>query len=548
MPRYTCDLSLRFRFLSAVVLALAVFLTAPGAALAALVYIDAGHGGPYRAGSLNGITEKDANLWIGLQLSDRLRAYGYRVGMTRTTDTAVELGDIPTWNWNSTYSGWDFAKDGRTGGDPPKDDLQARVNKANQAGADVFVSIHNNAGGGTGTETYCSRGNPLEQQLATYIQDAVVKEVGTYDRGAFLKDFYVIRWTNMPAVLVECAFYDNASDAALLKSDWWRGRFATGIAKGVRRFLDTKPFTQVYPRLSGNDRFATAAAISRAGWSSATSGTVILAAGYSWPDALTAAPLSRKLDAPLLLAKGGTVTGATAAEIARLKPRRIVVLGGRSAVPSSAVDAALDAAGPSASARRIAGANRYETASRVASEVGLPSDGRVVVVSGEKSPDALTASAFAGLYRTPILLSKAETVPVATASFLESNSATVKSTVVVGGTSVLPEGIVSCFPKRTRISGSDRYATNLAMMRTFWRSGSLGMYIANGESFADALAVAPWAAKNGRPLVLMKGKSMTPYQRQFIENNSSRIVNFTLIGGPAAMPYLVDWELRKAYK
>src|SRR5450759_1753473 len=164
------------------------------AGLPPLVFIDAGHGGPYSNANVNGVREKDVNLTLALELAAVLRADGLRVQVDRTTDTALALWDVPTWHWVSPPGMWRFIADGVVPRDVPYDDLQARVDMANQAGADVFVAIHNNgvtSSAARGTETYGPSIDGPGRRLAGSIQSCVIGRVGpAMNRGAKVEDFY----------------------------------------------------------------------------------------------------------------------------------------------------------------------------------------------------------------------------------------------------------------------------------------------------------------------------------------------------------------------
>ncbi len=207
-----------------------------------LVVIDPGHGGPYSNANANGLREKNVNLAIGLELRRILTARGYRVAMTRTTDRAVALGDISTWNWSSSAYLWRYGRDGRRGyvKGLPKDDLQARANLANRLGADVFICIHNNGSvrrSARGTETYASPRDRLGRALAARVLRRIVVRTGLPDRGSHSKDFFVCRWTNMPAVLVEGGYISNRADARLLASPTFRRRLSARYRRGTRRVV-----------------------------------------------------------------------------------------------------------------------------------------------------------------------------------------------------------------------------------------------------------------------------------------------------------------------
>lgn len=518
-----------------------------------LVYIDPGHGGPYRDSVYYGQTEKGLNLLVSQELRYALQSRGFRVGMTRYTDTAVCRHDIATWNWNDS-TGWRYGADGITtytlrnsGTTVPKDDLQARCNLANAAGADIFVSVHQNGGGGRGTETYAARRDTLGQRLSDYVQSRTVASAGTVNRGAKDADFYVTRWANMPAVLVECAFYDNYYDSALLRSLTGRRRIARGIANGIADFLATKPFARKWGRFAGADRFGTAAAASRFGWPSGAKAAILVPA-RTWPDAMSAAPLSRKLDAPVLLSEAGRLTSETAAELARLRPAEVVLVGGEGSLNASvAAEAALAASLPPASVRRIGGASRYHVAAGVSEAVvGTATGGPVVIASGDAFADGLTASAIAAKLRAPLLLANRYGLPAATAAHLAAHPPS--STIVVGGKATLPDAVVAGLPAITRIEGADRFAVNVAAIQRYWPSGTVSPIVADGIGFPDALVAGSLSGKTGRPLLLVKGRVLPDRTREWIQRtaDAGRIGSFAIVGGTGPIPYLMDWMLEKA--
>lgn len=145
-------------------------------------------------------------------------------------------------------------------------------------------------------------------------------------------------------------------------------------------------------RVAGPDRYATAAAVSRDRFPAAHGGTVVVASGASWADALAAGPAAAHWEGPLLLTASDRLPSATAAELARLQPERIVLVGG-TAVVSTAVEATLRT--HASVVQRVAGANRYATAAAVSAAAfpaGAPS---AYIVTGEDFPDGLAAGTVA---------------------------------------------------------------------------------------------------------------------------------------------------------
>ena len=119
-------------------------------------------------------------------------------------------------------------------GNMQNDNLGAITRAANASDADAFVSIHCNAfnGKASGTEVEVYPGSVAGKMLGGCIQRQIVESLGTFDRG--LKDrpgLWVLKHTDMPAVLVELAFIDNADDAALLRDR--QDDFARAVARGI---------------------------------------------------------------------------------------------------------------------------------------------------------------------------------------------------------------------------------------------------------------------------------------------------------------------------
>jgi len=181
-----------------------------------LVVIDPGHGGndPGAANNSYGLVESHLTLQISLRLREDLQRLGWRVVMTRDADYEV--------------------------GDPKGDDaqeLQARCDVANAAGARVFVSVHINSSVAhslNGTTTYYWR--PADKVFAQTIQNSVVAADGITDDGIKRNDFYVIKHTDMPAVLIETAFLSNSHDSEFLARPSFLDKVAQGIANGIMEF------------------------------------------------------------------------------------------------------------------------------------------------------------------------------------------------------------------------------------------------------------------------------------------------------------------------
>jgi putative cell wall-binding protein len=211
------------------------------------------------------------------------------------------------------------------------------------------------------------------------------------------------------------------------------------VSEGVLqqlRALDDPTVGETF-RLSGADRYATAARISLAGFGPGVP-TAFIATGTNFPDALAGAPASATLGGPLLLTSRSSLPGATRTELSRLKPQRIVILGGTAAV-SGTVAGQLDAytTGP---VHRWSGADRYATAASVAAQA-FPSAGTAFVASGLGFPDALAGGPPGGAWLGPLLPTAPLTLPTPTRQQLQRLKPV--RIFVLGGTSVISNTVVN---------------------------------------------------------------------------------------------------------
>lgn len=177
-----------------------------------VITLDAGHGG-YDSGAIgpSGLYEKNVNLAVTLKLGKILEQKGIDVVYTRTDDNVSWPADV-------------------------NQDLQARCDISDAAGSNYFVAIHSNsadASGARGMETYYYSGNSEGKQLAQSIQTELINSTGLIDRGVMTANFYVIKNTSAPSVLVEIGFISNPTEEALLGNEEFQDKVAEAIAQGI---------------------------------------------------------------------------------------------------------------------------------------------------------------------------------------------------------------------------------------------------------------------------------------------------------------------------
>ncbi len=258
-------------------------------------------------------------------------------------------------------------------------------------------------------------------------------------------------------------------------------------------------------RISGAGRAETAAAVSAATFAAGVPVAYVATMG-DFPDALAGGPVAARDGGPILLVRQTSIPEATRAELERLAPRRIVVLGGTAVVG----DGVLAELAPltTGAVDRLAGGNRYETAAAISRDAFDPADVDVVyVATGSSFPDALAGGVLAARDGAPVLLVGAS-LPTATRD--EIFRLDPERIVILGGPAAVSSTIEAFLrayaPTVDRISGSDRYATAAAVVAQVETAGAV--YLATGRNFPDALAGVPVAATVDG-VILLVGNSLT---------------------------------------
>ncbi|NYD70631.1 cell wall-binding repeat-containing protein [Herbiconiux flava] len=291
-------------------------------------------------------------------------------------------------------------------------------------------------------------------------------------------------------------------------------------------------------RVGGADRFAVSAALSAGSFSSGV-GTVFIASGTGFADALSGSAAAGKRNGPVLLVTKDGIPTPVADELTRLKPRRIVVLGGTAAVGS---DVERQLRGYSSSVSRIGGADRFVVSAAISAATFDPYPSIVYLASGATFPDALSGSAAAGRAQAPVLLVQKDGIPDAIAKELARLQPT--EIVVLGGPDAIAEPVydeAAQLAPTSRISGADRFAVSADISAQRFHDGTFTAYVASGENFPDALSGSAVAIKEGSPVLLVTRDAVPAVVEA--ELRRLRPYRIVVLGGPAAVSTKVEQQL-----
>ncbi|GAA0127063.1 hypothetical protein UT300019_29670 [Clostridium sp. CTA-19] len=270
-------------------------------------------------------------------------------------------------------------------------------------------------------------------------------------------------------------------------------------------------------KLAGETRFETAVEVSN---KFGKADTVVLVNYTGIADALAATPLAKMKNAPILLTEAGSLTKATSDQITKLGAKKVIVIGGETAVSKNVVkqleELKLDV-------ERVAGEDRYATSEAVANEMGK--DGKVekvAVVNGIKGlADALSVAAPAAKEGMAIVLSDGTSVRAGQKVLDEA-----KTKYVIGGETVVSKELTEKLGAE-RLAGANRNATNAEVLNKFYDAKELDkVYVAKDgaakeNQLVDALAAGPLAGKEGNPLVLA-GSELDKAQEAYLKDRIAK--------------------------
>ena len=301
-------------------------------------------------------------------------------------------------------------------------------------------------------------------------------------------------------------------------------------------------------RIAGASRLETAVEASMAYFPDGAP-QVLVAREDLYPDALAAGPLAAAVGGPILLTASDSLSPATAAELQRLAPGTVHVLGGPVAV-SDAVFDAIEAIVPDT--QRIAGDTRYETAVEIMNTLETVSGNAAVnafVVEGYDPdpnrgwPDAVAISGTAANTGTPILLVETDRLPAETASAING----LGSVTTVGGPVAIDADVEaqirSLVGELFEIEGATRYETSQKIAEAFDQrfGGVEDLTLVSGGNWPDALVAGPLVGPNVGALMLVHPTDLgsSPATVEFIQEHGP-FADIDLFGGPVAISAEVE--------
>lgn len=297
------------------------------------------------------------------------------------------------------------------------------------------------------------------------------------------------------------------------------------------------PALQKVSRWSGSDRYGASAAISARSFDPGVA-VAYVASGNVYTDALSGAPVAGMTRGPILLTKSDSVPDPIAAELRRLKPRKVVIFGGTATIQDG-VEAAL-ASITSAPVERWSGADRFSTSAQISQNTYSPGVDTVYVASGRVFTDALSGAPVAGKTRGPVLLVDTNSLPSSIAT--ELGRLHPRRIVIFGGTSTITTSVESALHAYAatveRWSGPDRFTTSTAITSQSYAPGVGTVYIASGRVYTDALSGAPVAGMTGGPVLLVDTTKLPDaVATELARLTPSRIV---VLGGENTISYGVQ--------
>ncbi|MCH3965054.1 MAG: cell wall-binding repeat-containing protein [Clostridium sp.] len=313
------------------------------------------------------------------------------------------------------------------------------------------------------------------------------------------------------------------------------------ISSSVVSTTGVKAADNTTQRIGGADRYETASLISQEGWKDG-SDYVVIANGQNYADSLTAAPLAKAKDAPILLTQSNNLDSTVLEEIKKLGAKHFIIVGGDGVV-SQGVENKIKSEIASSDVKRYGGADRFETSVKVAEAIGASDS--IFVANGLKFPDALSVAPIAAIEGAPIVLTQDNELPDSVSDYIKSESGITKS-YVAGGDGVVSDSILNSLPGGERLGGTDRYETNSKVIREFADELDFSnIFVASDSKFPDSLTGSALAAKK-KSAVVITAQSVSSYTKDLFKDLLNKNTKIIALGGSAVLPDSVISQLKDA--
>jgi putative cell wall-binding protein len=289
-------------------------------------------------------------------------------------------------------------------------------------------------------------------------------------------------------------------------------------------------------RIAGGDRYDTSAKTALDAYPDGAE-TVIIARGDdegNFADGLAASYLAGVKNAPVLLTSPGSLPDSVEKAIQTLKAKNAIVLGGTLAVSANA-ETELKALG--LTVKRLSGANRYDTAAKIAAEGGNAET--AIVVSGFAPADSLVAGPLAFSEGYPLLLVDKNSVPAETKKAVADLG--IEEIIVIGGDNAVSKGVYNELGAHERYAGQSRIETSLDVAEKAFAEAK-DFSIVGYLKLADAVG----AAVNGNPIIYVKGNISDV--KDYLTGAAAPASRFTIFGGTLAVSDTVENELKELLK
>lgn len=184
------------------------------------VLLDAGHGGRDNGVSgASGTKEAPINLAIVRKLEKELKAIGFKVVLTRTNENGLYQENVDNYKLS---------------------DMEKRNEIINNSNADLIVSIHQNSypnSHAVGAQVFCLEKETESENFANAIQTELIKLLPNARKTISYGDYYLLKCSNMPSVIVECGYLTNPEEEALLQDKNYQEKVAYAITCGIIRYF-----------------------------------------------------------------------------------------------------------------------------------------------------------------------------------------------------------------------------------------------------------------------------------------------------------------------